>query len=74
MTTSIRLPEDLLNDAKRFATLEHRSVPKQVEHWARIGKVVESNPDLPYAFIADVIMAMSEESVPFDLESLKGDE
>jgi len=32
----------------------------QIEHWARIGKIAEENPDLPYAFIDDVLKAKAE--------------
>jgi hypothetical protein len=38
----------------------HRSIPKQIEHWARLGKAVEENPDLPVQFIQDTLLAVEE--------------
>ena len=41
MSQSIRLSDDLIEAAKRSATLFHRSPPQQIEHWAAIGRVME---------------------------------
>jgi hypothetical protein len=38
-------------EAGKYASVYTRSVSMQIEHWARIGKIAEENPDLPYAFI-----------------------
>ncbi len=65
MSQSIKLHGDLIAEAKRVAAIQSRSVPKQIEHWARIGKIAEENPDLPYQFIADILAARTEESMPF---------
>lgn len=46
--------------AKPHATEQHRSVPKQIEYWARLGKAVEDNPELPYQFIKDTLLAVAE--------------
>jgi len=35
-------------------------VPKQIEHWARLGKAVEDNPELPVQFIKDTLLAVEE--------------
>ena len=37
-----------------------RTPPKQIEHWAKIGELMENNPDLPYEFVKQAIMAESE--------------
>jgi hypothetical protein len=34
--------------------------PKQIEHWAKIGEMVEDNPDLPYEFVKKAIIAKAE--------------
>jgi hypothetical protein len=31
MSINVKLPEALVESAKRYSTLEHRSVPKQIE-------------------------------------------
>lgn len=63
--TTINLPDDLVEEAKRYASVYSRSTPKQIEYWAKIGKIAEENPDLPYEFIKDVLLAMGEKSEPF---------
>jgi hypothetical protein len=35
-------------------------MPKQIEHWAKIGKIAEENPDLPYEFIQKILEARQE--------------
>ncbi|MCA4113851.1 ParD-like family protein, partial [Serratia marcescens] len=44
MATSIRLDDDFVLDVKVHAEASSRSVPKQIEHWARIGRIAEDNP------------------------------
>jgi hypothetical protein len=60
MSTPIKLPDDLINEAKRYAAAYSRSVPKQIEHWSHIGKIAEENPDLPYSFIHGLLLSMEE--------------
>ena len=59
-TNVIRLSDEIMKDAIVYAPENSRSVPKQIEHWAKIGKIAEENPDLPYAFIKDVLEAKRE--------------
>jgi hypothetical protein len=35
-------------------------VPKQIEYWARIGKAVLENPDLPLQVIQDTMLSLEE--------------
>jgi len=42
------------------AAAMHRSIPKQIEYWARLGKVVEDNPELPLQFIQDTLLGLEE--------------
>ena len=60
MATSIRLDDDFVSDVKVHADAASRSIPKQIEHWARIGRIAEDNPDLPYSFISETLLAQSE--------------
>ena len=59
---TIKLSEDLILSARQYADVFSRTVPKQIEYWSRIGKVVEENPDLPYSFIKDILLAQKEVS------------
>ena len=63
MSVNVKLSDNLVNQAKRYAIVQHRSLPKQIEYWSQIGKIVEENPDLPYAMIRDILIADQEEIV-----------
>ena len=60
MAVAMNLSDDLIEDAKTDAAAEHRSVPKQIEYWARIGKAVLDNPDLPLRMIQDTMLSLEE--------------
>lgn len=60
MASSVRLDDGLVKDAQIYATATSRSVPKQIEHWAKIGRMVEDNPDLPYSFILETLLAKAQ--------------
>jgi hypothetical protein len=47
MSASIRLNDELIVAAKRQAKLFHRSPPQQIEHWAAIGRVMETALSYP---------------------------
>ncbi|MEA3404853.1 MAG: hypothetical protein U9R28_03825 [Pseudomonadota bacterium] len=59
-TSSIRLDCELVDQAAIIAKAQHRTTPKQIEHWAHIGKIMEDNPDLPYEFVAQTLIAKAE--------------
>jgi len=63
MSVNVKLPTALVDQAKQFAVIQHRSVPKQIEHWSQIGKIAEANPDLPFSVIQDILMADQEETI-----------
>ncbi|MBL1242442.1 MAG: hypothetical protein COB13_011375 [OCS116 cluster bacterium] len=60
MSATIKLSDELINDAKRYAIAYSRSAPKQIEYWSKIGKIAEENPDLTYNFIKDMLLAKAE--------------
>ena len=66
VSMTIKLSDGLINEAKRYAAVYSRSIPKQIEYWSRIGKIAEENPDLPYSFIQQILLAQQEESEPFN--------
>jgi hypothetical protein len=61
MATTLKLSDALIEAAKPYAAAMQRSVPKQIEYWARIGKAAEDNPDLPVGFIIDILVAIEED-------------
>jgi hypothetical protein len=62
MATNVKLPDDLVEKARRTAAAEHRSVPKQIEYYYRIAQIAEENPDLPFSLIRDLLLADAEEA------------
>jgi hypothetical protein len=68
VSTSIRINQDLYEQAKLDAALEHRSIAGQIEFWARVGRAALDNPDLPVSFVAESLASMAEpreQSQPF---------
>ena len=59
-SASIRLDQELLERATIMAKALNRTTPKQIEHWAKIGEIMEDHPDLPYEFVRQAIIAKAE--------------
>lgn len=60
MATAVRVSEELVGEAKKISRIDHRSVAGQIEHWARMGKCAEENPDLPYSLIKEILIGLDE--------------
>ena len=60
MAKAIKLSDELVSEAIAYAKVEHRSAPKQIEYWARIGKIADENPDLPLGFVKDMLVGFQE--------------
>jgi hypothetical protein len=63
MAINVKLSESLVDQARHYALVQHRSVPKQIEYWSQIGKIAEENPDLPFSVIRDILVADQEEAI-----------
>jgi chaperone required for assembly of F1-ATPase len=57
---TIEISDYLFADARAAGSVLGRSVAEQIEHWCRIGKVMEENPGLSYAFIKGVLASKRE--------------
>ena len=60
MSINVKLSENLVEQAKAYGQIEHRSVPKQIEYWSQIGRVAQENPDLPFSIIREILIADQE--------------
>jgi len=60
MAMAVRVSEKLINEAKRFSRVDNRSLAGQIEHWARMGKCAEENPDLTYSLIKEILIGLEE--------------
>ncbi|MDD2925042.1 hypothetical protein [Rhodoferax sp.] len=63
MAINVKLSETLVDQAKLYASVEHRSVPKQIEYWSQIGKIAAENPDLSFSTIQAILRADQEEPI-----------
>ena len=60
MATSVRLDDEFVTEARVHAEAESRSLPKQIEYWAKIGQIMIDNPDLSYEFVRESLLASEE--------------
>lgn len=60
MGIAVSLNANLVGNVKRYAVLQNRSIPKQIEHWMNIGRIAEENPDLSYSFIRDILSGLAD--------------
>ncbi|HCH33754.1 MAG TPA: hypothetical protein DE045_12495 [Oceanospirillaceae bacterium] len=66
MSISIRITDDLYQQAKVQSKAELRTIPSQIEFWARVGRAALDNPDLPIEYVRDTLVALDEESSAFE--------
>ncbi|THK40815.1 hypothetical protein E8Q33_11740 [Methylophaga sp. SB9B] len=59
-TKNIQLDQNLIDTATVMAKALKRTPSEQIEHWAKIGEMLEANPDLPYEFAKQAIFAKAE--------------
>ena len=60
MAQSVKIPDDIMAEARLEAELQNRSLSDQIVHWVRIGKAVERSN----AFSHDRINAVLTEQAP----------
>ncbi len=60
MSTAVRVSDKLIHDAKLYGKVDNRSATGQIEHWAKIGKVLEENPDLTYSMVKEILIGLEE--------------
>ncbi len=63
MPVNVKLSNNLVERAKIYGRIEHRSVPKQIEYWSQIGKIAQDNPDLPFSMIREILITDQERAI-----------
>jgi hypothetical protein len=61
MGIPIRIDAYIYEEAKKVARAECRSIPNQIEFWAKIGKCALDNPDLPIEFVKELFFAKNQD-------------
>ena len=69
-TTQTKISSKLYRDAAIEAQANNSTVDEQVILWAKVGKAALDNPDLPAAFIKDILIAKKQVSEPFSLREI----
>ncbi|MBF0349657.1 MAG: hypothetical protein HQM11_01420 [SAR324 cluster bacterium] len=59
-TIAIRLDEELIQTAKSVSSANFRSLPKQVEYWALMGRIGEENPELNFEAIKAILQGIAD--------------
>lgn len=60
MATAVKVSDDLFEKARIKSKIFKRSIAGQIEYWAKIGQMIEENPDLPLPFIQDVLLGREQ--------------
>ena len=60
MATAVKVSDDLFEKAKIKSKIFKRSIAGQIEYWAKIGQMIEDNPDLPLPFLQDILMGREQ--------------
>ena len=60
MSTAVRISNTLVKEAKINSKVENRSITGQIEYWAKIGKIAEENPDLPFSLIKEILLSLEQ--------------
>lgn len=58
MSTAVRLDDDFIEMVRRAAP--DVALGRQIEHWCKIGKTMEENPDLTYRFVTETQAAYEQ--------------
>lgn len=68
MTTTVSIPIDqqLYEQARHKADINHRSTAEQIEFWAKLGQAALENPDLPISFIEQSLLSLLEVHNPLE--------
>ncbi len=60
MATAVKISDELFEKAKIQSKVFKRSIAGQIEYWAKIGQMIEENPDLPLPLIQNILVGREE--------------
>jgi hypothetical protein len=60
MSAAVKISDDLVLKARITSKIFKRSIAGQIEYWAKIGQIVEENPELPLPFIQDILIGKEQ--------------
>ncbi len=60
MATAVKISDNLFNKARIQSKVFKRSIAGQIEYWAKIGQMIEENPDIPLPFLQDILVGREQ--------------
>ncbi|MFC1582863.1 hypothetical protein ACFL4W_04925 [Planctomycetota bacterium] len=60
MSTAVRISDSIVKKARARSKALNRSVAGQIEYWAKMGEILEDNPDLSFAFVQDILIGREQ--------------
>ncbi|MCI5150117.1 MAG: hypothetical protein D3916_12135 [Candidatus Electrothrix sp. MAN1_4] len=60
MATAVKISDELVGKARIRSKVFKRSIAGQIEYWAKIGQMVEENPDLPLPFLQNTLLGREQ--------------
>jgi hypothetical protein len=57
---TINLNDELVKTAQAHSSLQNRSIQQQIEYWAKIGQIVEENPELNFNAIKEILLGIED--------------
>lgn len=75
MSVAIRISDPLARKARTRSRALRRSLAGQIEYWAKMGEILEDNPDLSFSFVQEILLgreqANADELTPYDFDEGK---
>ena len=65
MSMSVRIDDELYEQAKIASKGECRTIAGQLEFWAKVGRAALDNPDLPVDFVRELMISKAEDRKQF---------
>ena len=65
---TVQIDEELFNAAEIEGKANFRSAENQINFWAKVGRNALANTNLPVDFIAKVLIAKNQETIPFNFD------
>lgn len=60
MSIAIRISDPLARKARAHSLVLHRSLAGQIEYWAKMGEILEDNPDLSFSFVQEILVGREQ--------------
>ena len=75
MSTAVRISDSLVKKARSRSRAMNRSLAGQIEYWAKMGEILEDNPDLSFSFLQDILIGREQvksgELTPYEFKERK---